>query len=133
MDAKSLFPQASLLLLRGVIAAIFLWHGVPKAFNMLAAMDKFQAFGLPPILGPATGWIEVIAAPLLLIGLFHRAAALALLAVILGALITVQIPGGISAGFERDLLILVGLAFLAVAGPGRYAVQPAPELPPRLS
>lgn len=115
--------QASLLAIRIVVAAIFLWHGVPKAFDVGGAMEKFAGFGLPPFLGPLTGWVEVAAAPLLLLGLFHRAATLLLLAVIVGALVTVQIPAGISAALERDLLILAALSLLAVTGPGRYALR----------
>jgi uncharacterized membrane protein YphA (DoxX/SURF4 family) len=115
--------QASLLLSRAVIASIFLWHGIPKAFNIAAAMDKFVGFGLPPILGPITGWVEVISASLLLLGLFHRMTVLLLLTIIVGALVTVQIPGGVSAGLERDLLILAGLTLLAFVGPGRFALK----------
>ena len=33
----------SLAALRVAIVLIFLWHGVPKAFNPAAAMDKFKA------------------------------------------------------------------------------------------
>ncbi len=108
---------------RSVIAFVFLWHGIPKAFNAAAAMDKFAGFGLPPILGPITGWVEVVAASMLILGLLHRAAVLSLLAVIIGALVTVQIPGGVSAGLERDLLILTGLTLLAFTGPGRFALS----------
>lgn len=115
--------HASLLLARSVIAFVFLWHGVPKAFNIAAAMDKFAGFGLPPVLGPITGWVEVVAAPLLLLGLFHRTAVVSLLAIIIGALVTVQIPNGVSAGLERDLVILTGLALLAFLGPGRFALS----------
>jgi uncharacterized membrane protein YphA (DoxX/SURF4 family) len=115
--------HAALLLTRAVIASVFLWHGVPKAFNIAAAMNKFTGFGLPPVLGPITGWVEVIAASMLLLGLFHSTAVLSLLAVIIGALVTVQIPGGVSAGLERDLLILTGLTLLAFTGPGRFALS----------
>ncbi|MEJ2153345.1 MAG: DoxX family protein [Gemmatimonadota bacterium] len=115
--------HASLLLTRVVIASVFLWHGIPKAFNIAAAMAKFAGFGLPPILGPITGWIEVVAAPLLLLGLFHHTAVFSLLVVIVGALVTVQIPNGVSAGLERDLMILTGLALLAFLGPGRFALS----------
>lgn len=115
--------HGSLLLTRSVIAFVFLWHGIPKAFNAAAAMDKFAGFGLPPILGPITGWVEVVAASMLILGLLHRAAVLSLLAVIIGALVTVQIPGGVSAGLERDLLILTGLTLLAFTGPGRFALS----------
>ena len=123
MNEPSSLRPASLLLTRIVIAAIFLWHGIPKAFDIPAAMEKFAGFGLPPVLGPITGWVEVVAGSLLLIGLFHRYAAIALLAIIIGALVTVQIPNGITAGLERDLMIFAGLVLLIAIGPGRFALH----------
>ena len=48
---------------------------------------------------------------------------LLLLTIIVGALVTVQTPGGVSAGLERDLLILAGLTLLAFVGPGRFAFR----------
>ncbi len=107
---------------RLVVAAVFLWHGIPKAFNISAAMDKFVGFGLPGVLGPITGWVEVVAAVALVLGVFHRWAAAGLAVVIVGALVTVQIPGGISSSLERDLLILSSLLVLAAAGPGRLRI-----------
>jgi len=104
--------DTSLLALRLVIAAIFLWHGVPKAIDPAGTMDSFVGLGLPGWLGPITGWVEVIGASMLAVGFRHRWAAGALLVVIVGALVTVQIPGGMSSGLERDALILVGLAVL---------------------
>jgi uncharacterized membrane protein YphA (DoxX/SURF4 family) len=123
LKPESQFTQASLALSRAVIAAIFLWHGIPKAFYIAAAMDKFTGFGLPSVLGPITGWVEVFAASLLLLGVFHRAAVIMLLTIIIGALVTVQIPNGVSSGLERDLLILSGLTLLAFVGPGRFALK----------
>jgi putative oxidoreductase len=102
----------SLLVLRLTIAAIFLWHGVPKAIDPQAAMGNFVGMGLPGWLGPIVGWVEVIAGTMLAAGFRHRWAAGALLAVIAGALVTVQIPGGMSSGLERDVLIFVGLLVL---------------------
>lgn len=64
-----------------------------------------------------------MAGPLLLLGVLHQTSALLLLAVIVGALATVQLPAGVSAGLERDLLILVALSLLAVAGPGRFGLR----------
>ena len=37
----------ALLLSRGIVALIFLWHGAPKAVDWLAAMDKFVDLGCP--------------------------------------------------------------------------------------
>lgn len=102
----------SLLALRLVIAAVFLWHGVPKAIDLGAAMDKFVGFGLPGWMGPITGWVEVVASGMLVIGFRHRWAVLALLVIIVGALVTVQLPRGMSSSLERDALVLVGLLVL---------------------
>lgn len=109
--------NVALIGLRLAIAAIFLWHGVPKAIDPSAAMEKFVDFGLPGALGPIIGVVEVVAAGMLAAGFRHRWAAGTLLVIIAGALATVQIPGGMSAGLERDALILVGLLVIISAEP----------------
>lgn len=106
-----------------MVAFVFLWHGVPKAIDWPAAYDKFVGFGLPGTLGPLTGIFEVVAALLLLVGLKHRNAALALAFIIAGALITVQIPKGFTPALERDLLILALTLSLAGTGPGRLGLD----------
>jgi putative oxidoreductase len=113
----------ALLLSRGIVALIFLWHGVPKAVDWPAAMDEFVGFGLPGFLGPVTGIVEVMAATMLLLGVGHRVAAGILMAVIAGAIATVQIPGGVTAALERDLLILVATFLLWVVGPGAFGFR----------
>ena len=112
--------SATLLLSRLVVAFLFLWHGLPKAVNPATASQKFVEFGLPGWLGPLTGAIEVVAALFLALGVYHSAAAAALTVIILGALVTVQIPNGFTAGLERDLLILTATVSLAVLGPGQF-------------
>ena len=113
----------ALLSIRVLVAFVFLWHGLPKALDFPMAMDKFIAIGLPGFLGPITGWVEVIASAMLIVGFMTREAAIVLAIVILGALITVQFPGGMSAALERDLLILVASFALAAFGPGKYAFK----------
>ena len=112
-----------LFALRLLVALVFLWHGVPKAFNIEMAMAKFEGFGLPGILGPVIGWLEVVAGGLLLVGLWTQWMSLLLAAIMVGALVTVQIPGGVTAGLERDLLMLVGLIVLVVQGPGAWSIH----------
>ncbi len=109
--------------MRATVAFIFLWHGVPKAINWEAAVQKFIGFGLPGFLGPITGIAEVIASVLLVIGVFHRWAAAALGIIIIGALVTVQLPGGFTASLERDLMIMVASFALMALGPGEYALK----------
>ncbi|NEQ69059.1 MAG: DoxX family protein [Symploca sp. SIO2D2] len=116
------FKFYSLLLLRLMLIAIFLYHGLPKAIFWSAASEKFIGFGLPGFLGPITGIAEVIASVLLLFGLYWQAANLLLLFIIAGAIVTVQLPAFLAdakkvAGLERDLLILVGHITLLAFNP----------------
>ena len=88
------------------------------------AMEKFVSMSFPGFLGPVVGWVEVIAAILILIGFWHKWANLVLAIVIAVALIGVQIPkGGVSAALERDLMILVANIALMALGPGKYALR----------
>ena len=111
--SQNKFSAYTLLTLRIVLVAIWLYHGLPKAIFWSAAMDKFISFGLPGFLGPITGITEVIAGLLFLVGRFWKMTSWILMFIIAGAIVTVQLPnflGDISkvAGLERDLLILVG-------------------------
>lgn len=123
--------KLSMLVLRVLMAAIFLWHGVPKAFDPGAGAAKFVDFGLPGLLGPVVGIVEVVAGLLLAAGVLQRWSAGALLVIILGALVTVQLPAGITAGLERDLLVLAGLlVILADASVRHAAVGTSSEVAP---
>lgn len=117
--------EYGLLAMRLTIAFIFLWHGIPKALDLGFAVEKFVDFGWPGWVGPVTGVVEVLAGSLLAVGLTTRAAAAVLAVIILGALVTVQLPGGFSAGLERDLLILMTTVYLAVRGPGTLSLDAA--------
>ena len=115
----------SLLLTRIVIAFIFLWHGIPKAFNPSMAMEKFVSMGFPGFLGPVIGWIEVIAAIFILLGFLNKWSNYVLAAIIVVAILGVQLKAGtVTAGLERDLLIVAANLTLAGIGPGKYAMQP---------
>ena len=116
------FSAYTLLTMRIVLVAIWLYHGLPKAIFWSAAVDKFISFGLPGFLGPITGIAEVIAALLFLAGRFWKITSWILMFIIAGAIVTVQLPnflGDISkvAGLERDLLILAGHLVLLPLNP----------------
>ncbi|MDJ0705513.1 MAG: DoxX family protein [Leptolyngbyaceae cyanobacterium MO_188.B28] len=122
------FRDYSLLLLRLVVVFVFLYHGFPKALDWPMAAEKFVGFGLPGFLGPITGIVEVVASAFILFGIFHRWSNLVLLFIIAGAIATVQIPGSlssgaVSAGLERDLLILAGTLVLVAFGPGALSLS----------
>ena len=112
-----------LFLLRVTVAFVFLWHGIPKAFHIEMAIHKFETMGFPGFLGPVIGWVEVVAGFSILVGFQNKNANLLLAAVIIVAIVGVQAPKGITAGLERDLLLLVGNLVSAFFGPGLFAVH----------
>ena len=131
------FKGSSLLLIRLSLVAIFLYHGFPKAVDWPMAYGKFEAMGFPGFLGPTIGIVEVLAALLLLMGYWNFQANLVLAAIIFVAIIGVQIPGAekagklLTAGLERDLLILMGNFILMAFGPGVFAIDSTERDPVR--
>jgi len=119
----------SLFFMRIIVAVIFLYHGWPKATQFSMAMEKFVGMGFPGFLGPIVGIAEVIAAVLIILGIWHAWANYTLAGIIIVAIIGVQIPGAmkagklLTAGLERDLLILAGTLVLALHGPGACAMK----------
>lgn len=121
---SSRYKEGSLLALRLVLAAIFIYHGLPKLMNPSGMTSFFSSLGLPGFSIPIIGLLEVGAGILVIIGLWHTWATHILAVIIAGAVILVHIPNlgnGISTGFERDVLILISLLVLAASGPGQYA------------
>lgn len=114
-----------LLAARLVMAFIFFNHGWPKVTNPGQTMDFFAGLGLPGILGPIVGWTELLCSGLLALGVLHYVAVVPLLIVIVGALLLVQIPGGIDGTFERDFAILVTMGLLLGFGPGGWSLDEA--------
>jgi putative oxidoreductase len=114
-----------LTVLRVVLGAIFLYHGIPKLLNMSGTMGFFSSIGLPGWLGVIVGVVEVLAGIALVLGAWSRWASYATVVVMAGAIIWVHLVhwSGISGALERDVLILIGLLVIAWHGPGRLAVH----------
>ncbi|MDN5210531.1 DoxX family protein [Fulvivirgaceae bacterium BMA12] len=115
--------EAMLLFLRLTVVFVFLWHGIPKAIFIGAAVQKFTGMGFPGFLGPVIGWVEVIAGSLILIGFQNKWANLLLAAVIIVAIAGVQLPKGVTAGLERDILLLAANLISAFFGPGLLSLD----------
>lgn len=113
----------SLLIVRMLLGLIFVYHGWGKVFEPSGTMAFFSSIGLPSFLAPIVGVVEVGGGLMLIAGLFARPAATALLVVIAGALIKVQIPKGLAAGLERDAMIAAALLVIMAFGPGAFALR----------
>lgn len=117
------FKDASLLLTRLIVAVVFLWHGVEKAFTPEVGVQKFIDMGFPGFLGPIVGGVEVVLALLLIAGLWTRYTSIALAGIIVVAIVGVQLAKGYQSGLERDLLLIATLFILTSFGPGALAIE----------
>ena len=122
--------STGLLLVRLVVGAAFVMHGLPKIQNAFGWMNAMGADNAPPgILQATAAVIEVGGGILLALGLFTRVAALLLAAQMVAALALVHIPHGdpfVAHGRPSAELACVYLAAsLAVAalGAGVYSLD----------
>ncbi len=125
-----------LLIARILLVAIFpisAWYkitGWPGIVTMLTE----QGAPMPLLGGYIAIGVEMVAALLVIIGLWTRWAAIALILYIVGATIIAhrfwEFAGPAQFNqmmqFMKSLCMIGGLLLIAVIGPGRYAVQPRP-------
>ncbi len=123
-------PYAVLVLLL-TLGTLFLAHAGLKIFVFTPAGTAgfFGSLGLPGWLAYVTIVWEVAGAVALILGVFPRIVALALIPILLGAIFTVHGPAGFfftnpKGGWEFLALWIAGLAALALAGDGAYALKP---------
>ena len=123
----------AVFVLRVALAVLFLAHAGLKFFVFTPAGTAhfFASLGLPPALAYVTIAWEVAGAAALLLGVWPRAAAIATIPILLGAIITVHGPAGFfftnpHGGWEFPALGIVGLVVVALAGDGAYALVATP-------
>lgn len=128
-------PYAALLL-RLILGLLFLAHAGLKIFVFTPAGTAafFGSLGLPGWLAYVTIAWEVLGALALILGIWPRLAALAVIPVLLGALFTVHIHAGFffnnpKGGWEFLALWIAALLALALIGDGAYALKPTPVGP----
>ncbi|WP_037471269.1 DoxX family protein [Sinorhizobium fredii] len=129
IDSRSA-PYA-ILMLRVTLGLLFLAHAGLKVFVFTPAgtAQFFASLGLPAALAYLTIALETLGGLALIVGFFARVAALALIPVLLGAIITVHAAAGFfftnpNGGWEFLALWIVGLAAVVLAGDGALAVRP---------
>jgi putative oxidoreductase len=109
----------SLLLLRGGLAIVFIYHGYPKLFGDTERfLESFRTLGLPAYVVYIAGAIELFGGVALALGLFTRVAGLLLLFDMAAAMWKYNLNEGIYAVQEYELPLILGLASLVVAATG---------------
>lgn len=132
---------AAPLVLRVVIGALFIWHGIDKFDGGIDMVEgAFSSWGVPApaLTAPLTAVIELLAGVALVLGIGTRIAAMLLSVVMIGALIYVKQDLGVISsgsefvppGAELDLALLAGLVALIVIGPGRVSIDEQVGLEP---
>nr|WP_294554447.1 DoxX family protein [uncultured Rhodopila sp.] len=121
------------LLLRLSLGILFLAHAGLKIFVFTPAGTAafFGSLGLPPALGYVTIVWELIGAVALILGIWPRVAAVALIPILAGAIATVHGPAGFfftnpHGGWEFLALWIAGLVSVALIGDGALALVPTP-------
>ena len=125
----------ALLLLRITLGALFLAHASLKLFVFKPAGTAayFRSLGLPGGLAYFTIAAEFAGGLALLLGVWPRAAALALIPMMLGTIVTVHGKAGFffdrpKGGWEYPAFWSISLLVLALAGDGAWALLPTQNL-----
>jgi len=130
---------SSALVLRIALAAVLFPHGAQKLLGWFGGygFSGTRAFltgqvGLPAFLAVAIILLEFFGPILLLVGLFTRPTALAVIGLMVGAIVTVHWPNGFfmnwsgaqpGEGFEYHLLVIAIGSALAILGGGSMSLD----------
>jgi putative oxidoreductase len=126
---NALRPAIGLALLRVTVGFVFAMHGYQKFFQygLDGVTGGFTQMGVPManIAAPAVATIELVGGLLVILGLYHRAAALLHVGVMVGAIVFAKMAGGFfaPAGFEFELTLGVAALTIVLAGGGAMALQ----------
>jgi putative oxidoreductase len=116
------------LLLRLMLAAIFVFHGLQLVSGEGNQMGAAWARGgdQPAMVQLLVAWGELIGGAALAAGFLTRVAATGIVVIMAGAIYTVHWPNGFSLqnhGYEYNLTIIVMCVCLILGGPGPLAVD----------
>jgi len=126
-------PSIALVIPRILVGAVFLSEGIQKfLFSGSLGVGRFIKIGIPApeALAPFVGVVEILCGTLLLVGFLTRTAAIPLVINMLVAITTTKIPILMERGFwamaheaRTDWSMLLGLAFILLAGPGNLSLD----------
>lgn len=122
-------PYAAFIL-RLSLGALFLAHFGLKFFVFTPAgtAQFFQSLGLPGSFAYLTMTVELFGAIALILGVYTRIVAIALIPILAGAIVTVHGAAGFfftnpNGGWEFPAFWIIGLLVLALVGDGAFALK----------
>lgn len=126
--------DGAILILRIGLGAIFIAHGLQKAFGMFdgSGIDGFAGMLSGMGITPATTWayivayVELIGGICVILGLFTRVASFLLLIVMVMATAKIHFANGFflaKGGFEYNLALACMSAALILYGPGTLSIN----------
>ena len=122
-------------LLRATLGGLFLAHAGLKYFVFTPAgtAQFFESVGIPGGLAYVVLVAEVAGGLALILGIYTRITALALVPILLGAIISVHASAGFffsnaNGGWEFPAVWAVALVVQALIGDGAFALRPTPLL-----
>jgi putative oxidoreductase len=116
-------PDGGALILRLIIGAVFILHGLPKLENMSGTVHFFATLGMVPFMAYFVCWLELIGGALIILGFWIKPVCVALavdMAVVVWGLPAPH--GGIFFGHEYEFVLLILLLSLYIGGPGKYSL-----------
>jgi len=116
-------PSLGLLVMRIVIAIIFVTHGVMKLGAIDQTVGFFASVGIPmaSVMAWVVALLEVIGGIMILLGLWTGFFGTLLAIVMVVAIFTVKIKMGFQMA-EVDIAMLALILGVVLAGPGKYAL-----------
>ncbi|GAA0485431.1 MULTISPECIES: DoxX family protein [Tatumella] len=121
----------AVLLLRVTLGVLFLAHLGLKlfVFTPSGTAQYFQSLGLPGGLAYLVMLLELAGGLALILGVYARIAAVVLIPLLLGTIVTVHGPAGFfftdaNGGWEFPAFWIIALLVLALSGDGKYALKP---------
>jgi putative oxidoreductase len=126
-------PRWDTLVLRVVLAAVYIPIGLGKFVNHDEYVERFERWGFGAASGELAvlvGLLEVIGGLMLLLGIAPRLVSLALIGNMIGALVTAgRIDGG--RDIWRPAVLIVLLTVVVALGAGRWALGRGRGMPAR--
>jgi putative oxidoreductase len=121
--------QIAAAILRAGLGVMFVAHALLKifVFTIPGTVQFFQSVGLPGAFAYVTIAAELVGGVLLILGVYTRVVALALLPVLLGALWVHSGNGWLftsaNGGWEYPAFLVLAAVVVAVLGGGRFALR----------